>query len=122
MCDQTLLDYEEPAEDEAEEGLEEDVEEGHGDEADHKADEDDDEESYDDAATAEVDLPSVEGTSELTIGRNSRFSSPDYSDYSYDSDVDPMDDPLALVPVRRPVAHCSSCNGKPFTFVCIYSS
>lgn len=109
MCDQTLLEYEEPTEDEAEEGLEEDVEEGQEDEADRKADEDVDEKA------------SVEGTPALTIGRNSRFSSPD-TDFTYDSDVDPMDHPLALVPVRRPVPHCSKCNCKHFTSVCFYCS
>ena len=119
MCDQTLLEYEEPTEDEAEEGLEEDVEDGHEDEADHKADEDVEEEAYDDDATAEMIPSSIEGTPALTIGRNSRFSSPD-TDYSYDSDVDPMDHPLALVPVRRPVSHCSSCNCKHLISMCFY--
>lgn len=121
MCDQTLLDYEEPTEDEAEEGLEEDLEEGQEDEADHEVDEDVDEEAYDDAVTAGAIPPSVEGTPALTIGRNSRFSSPD-TDFTYDSDVDPMDHPLALVNVRRPVSHCSNCNCKLSTSVCFYCS
>lgn len=122
--DQTLLDYEEPVEDEVEEepeDLEErEADDGVEDEMVVEVADDDESDAVETAVTtAEViSATTVPSTAPPTTVDGSRESSPDSSDISESSSSGDESErgwqlpPLALVPVKRKVAYCDRCQCK----------